>query len=102
MTEMMLARSAEQVIGITMMAVGEEFGPAATNVERRVPNYEAVCHQTHTALMGVTNHDANDFVAHSRKNSLEAWRTSQTRFDPTAGGRERNFRRVIILGNMHD
>ena len=29
MTDMMLARSAEQVIEITMLAVGEEFGPAA-------------------------------------------------------------------------
>ena len=39
---------------------------------------------------------ANDIVANSRKNPLEAWRRLQKRYDPTTGGRKRNLLRAII------
>ena len=48
--------------------------------------------QIHTAL---TSYEANDIVANSRKNPLEAWRRLQNRYDPT-GGRKRNLLRTII------
>ena len=50
----------------------------------------------HTALMALTTYDANDVVANSRKNPLEAWRRLQKRCDPTTGGRKRNLLRTII------
>ena len=43
---------AEQVTAIAMTAVEEEFGASATDVERRVPNLEAMCQQIHTAPHG--------------------------------------------------
>ena len=50
----------------------------------------------HTALMALTSYEANDIVASSRKNPLEAWRRLQKRYDPTTGGRKRNLLRTII------
>ena len=50
----------------------------------------------HAALMALTSYEANDIVANSRKNPLEAWRRLQKRYDPTTGGRKRNFLRTII------
>ena len=41
-------------------------------------------------------YEANDVVANSRKNPLEAWRRLQKRFDPTTGGKKRNLLRTII------
>ena len=41
----------------------------------------------HTALTALTSYEANDIVANSRKNPLEAWRRLQKRYDPTTGGR---------------
>ena len=49
-----------------------------------------------TALMALTSYEANDTVANSRKNPLEAWRRLQKRHDPTTGGRKRNLLRTII------
>ena len=37
-----------------------------------------------------------DFDANSRKNSLEAWRRLQKRYDHTTGGKKRNILRTII------
>ena len=45
----------------------------------------------HTALMALTSYEANDIVANSRRNPLEAWRRLQKRYDPTTGGRKRNL-----------
>ena len=59
----------------------------ATNQERGVQNLEFVLQQMHTVLMALTNDEANDIVANSRKNPLEAWRSLQKRHGPTAGGR---------------
>ena len=42
-------------------------------------NLEFVLQQLHTALMAPTNYEANDIVANSRKNPLEAWRRLQDR-----------------------
>ena len=50
----------------------------------------------HTALAALTSYEANDIVANSRKNPLEAWRTLQKRHDPTTGGRKRYLLRTII------
>ena len=50
----------------------------------------------HTALMALTSFEANDIVANSRKNPMEAWRRLQKRYDPTTGGRKRNLLRPII------
>ena len=52
--------------------------------------------QMHTALMALTNYEANDIVANSRKNPLEASRRLQQRYDPTTGGRKRELQRMII------
>ena len=41
----------------------------------------------HTAIMALTSYEANDIVANSWKNPLEAWRRLQKRYDPTTGGR---------------
>ena len=46
--------------------------------------------------MALTNREANDIVANSRKNPLEAWRRLHERYDPTGGGRKRNILRTII------
>ena len=42
----------------------------------------------HTALIALTRYEANDIVANSRKNPLEAWRRLQKRYDPMTGGRK--------------
>ena len=44
----------------------------------------------------LTSYEANDIVANSRQNPLEAWRRLQKRYDPTKGGRNRNLLRAII------
>ena len=46
--------------------------------------------------MALASYEANDIVANSRTNPLEAWRKQQKRYDPTKGGRKRNFLRTII------
>ena len=59
-------------------------------------NLEFVLQLMYTALMALTSYEANDILANSRKNPLEAWRRLQKRFDPTTGGRKRNLLRTII------
>ena len=59
-------------------------------------NLEFVLQQMHTALMALTSYEANDIVANSRKNPLEAWRRLQKRYGPTTGGRKRSLLRTII------
>ena len=46
--------------------------------------------------MALTSYEANDIVANSRKNPLEAWRRLQIRNDLETGGRKRNLLRTII------
>ena len=57
-----------------------------------------VLQQMHTALMALTSYVANDIVANSRKNPLEAWRSLQKRCDPTTGGRTRDHLPIISPG----
>ena len=92
----MLEWAAEQPTEITTTAIDLEFLPTDTNVDRGVQNLEFLLQQMHTALMALTSYEANDIVAYSRKNPLEAWRRLQKRYDPTTGGRKRSFVRTII------
>ena len=59
-------------------------------------NLEFVLQLMHTALMAFTSCEANDIVANSRKNPLEAWRRLQKRCGLTTGGRKLNLLRTII------
>ena len=59
-------------------------------------NLVFVLQQMHTALIALTSYEANNIVANSRKNPLEAWRRLQKRCDPTTGGRKRSLLRTII------
>ena len=77
-------------------AIDLEFLPTATNQERGVQNLEFVLQHMHTALVALMSYEANDIVANSRKNPLEAWRRLQERHDPTTGRRKRNLLRTII------
>ena len=95
-SEMMLEWAAEQATEITTTAIDLEFLPSETNVDREVQNLELVFQQMHTALMALASCEANDIVANSRKNPLEARRRLQKRYDPTTGGRKRNLLRTIV------
>ena len=95
-SKMMLEWAAEQTIEITTTATDFEFLPSETIVDRGVQNLEFVLQQMHTALMALTSYEANDIVANSWKNPLEALRRLQNRYDPTTGGRKRNLLRTII------
>ena len=76
-SEMMLEWAAEQPKEITMTAIDLEFLPTDANKDGGVQNLEFVLQQMHTALMALTSCEANDIVANSRKNPLEAWRRLQ-------------------------
>ena len=90
-SETMLEWAAEQPTKMTTTAIDLEFLPTDANEDRGVQNLEFVLQQMHTALMALTSYEANDIVANSRKNPLEAWRRLQKRYDPTTGGRKRNL-----------
>ena len=92
----MLEWAAEQPTEITTTAADLQILPTDANEDRGVQNLEFVLQQMHTALMALTSDEANDIVANSRKNPLEAWRRLQKRCDPTTGGRKRNLLRTII------
>ena len=87
---MVLEWSAEHAAEITTELIDLEILPTATNVERK-------CAQSgvRASADAHNTHEANDIVANSRKDPLEAWRRLQKRYDPTAGGRKRNFQRTI-------
>ena len=93
---MVLEWAAQQATENTTTAIDLEFLPTDTNEDRGVQKLEFVLQQMHTALMALTSYEANDIVANSRNNPLEAWRRLQKRYDPTTGGRKRNFLRTII------
>ena len=92
----MLGWAAEQTTEITTELINREFLPIATSQERGVQNVEFVLQQMHAALMALTSYEANDRVANSRKNPLEAWRRLQKRHDPTTGGRKKTLLRTIM------
>ena len=95
-SEMRMEWAAEQPTEITTTAIDLEFLPTDANEDRGVQNLESVLQQMHTALMALTSYEANDIVANSRKNPLEAWRRLQKRYDPTTGKRKRSLLRTII------
>ena len=95
-SEMMLVWAVEQPTEITTTAIDLEFLPADGTEDRGVQNLEVMLQQMHTALMALTSYEANDIVANSRKNPLEAWQRLQKRYDPPTGGRKRNLLRTII------
>ena len=92
----MLEWAAEQTTDITTTASDLEFSPTDTNDNSEEQNLEFVLQQMHTVLVALTSYVANDIVANSRKNPLEAWRTLQKRYGPTTGRRKRNLLRMII------
>ena len=92
-SEMMLEWAAEHMTEISTEFIDRELLPTATNQERGVQNREYVLQQMHVAL---TSGEANDIVANSRKNPLEACKRQRKRYDPTTGGRKRNFLRTIV------
>ena len=92
----MLEWSTEQAAAITTELIHLGFLPTSTNLERGVQNLEFALQQMHTALTGLTSYDANDIVATSRKNPMEAWRRLKKRLDRTTGGRKRNLLRTVI------
>ena len=84
-SEMMLDWSAEQVTEITMLAVEEEIGPVATDVDRRVPNLEEVRQQRHTVLMATRGRKSNFlrsiFLREDARfmNCIETWKSYVSR-----------------------
>ena len=96
-SQMMLEWAAEQTIEITTTAIDLDFLPSETNVDGGVQNLQFMLQQMHTVVMVLTSYEANDIVATSRKNPLEACRRLQKRYDPTTGGRTRNLLRTIIF-----
>ena len=95
-SEMMLEWAAEQPTEITTTAIDLAFLQTDTNKDRGVQNLEFVLHQMHTALVALTSYEANDMVANSRENPLEARWRPQKRYFPTTGGRKRNPLRTIF------
>ena len=95
-SDMILEWAAEQTTEISTEFIDREFLPIMTNQERGVQNQEFILQQMHTMLTDLTSGEANDIVANSRKNPLEAWRRLQKRSDPTTGGRKRNFLRTVV------
>ena len=81
----MLEWAAEQTTEISTEFIDREFLPIMTNQERGVQNLEIILQQMHTMLTDLTTGEANDIVANSRKNPLEAWRRLQKRYHPTTG-----------------
>ena len=93
-SEMMLEWAAGQTTEVTTTAIGLEFLPDGHECgQRSAKPVEFVLQQMHTALMVLTNYEASDMVANSRKNPSEAWR--RRRSDPTTGGKNRNLLRTI-------
>ena len=86
-SEMMLEWASDQPMEITTTAIDLEFLPTDSNEGRGVRNLELFLQHMHETLMTRTSHEANDIVANSRKNPLEAWRRLNERYDPTGGGR---------------
>ena len=92
----MLEWAAEQSTEITTTAIDLESLPTDANKDKGVQNLEFMLQQMHTALMALTSYEPSDIVANSRNNRLMAWQRLQKRYDPTKGGRKRNFLRTII------
>ena len=93
---MMLEWAAGQSTEITTTAIDLEFLPTDVNKDKGVQNLEFMLQQMHTALIALTSCEPSDNVPNSRNNPSAAWRRLQKRYDPTKGGRNRNFLRTTI------
>ena len=92
--------AADKTMEITTIAIDLEFLPTDSNEGRGVHHLEFILQHMHTTLVAITSQEANDTVANSRKNSLEACRRLQKRYGPTAGGRKRSILRAIICPDV--
>ena len=59
-------------------------------------NLEFVLQQMHISLMALTSYEANDIVANSRKNPLEAWRRLQDRRKETKPSAHHHFSWTVL------
>ena len=76
--------------------------PTDANEDSGVQNLEFVLQQMHTAPVALTSYEANESVANSQKNPLEAWRRLQKRYGPTIGGRTKTCceRSFLVDGSL--
>ena len=98
-SEMMLEWAAKQPTEVTTTAIDLEFLPTDTNEDRGVQNLEFVLQQMHTALMALTSCEANDIVANSPKNPLEAWRSDDRRKETKPSAHDHFSWTVLSSGN---
>ena len=71
------SKAAEQTTEILTEFIDREFLPMLTNQERGAQNLEFILQQMHTMLADLTSGEANDIIANSRKNPLEAATTAE-------------------------
>ena len=71
------SKAAEQTTEILTEFIDRESLPIMTNQEQGAQNLEFILQQMYTMLTDLTSGEANDIVANSRKNPLEAWRRLQ-------------------------
>ena len=88
-SEMMLDWAADQTMEITTTAIDLEFLPTESNGGPGERNLEFVLQHMYDMLRIRRSQEANDIVANSWKNPLEAWRRLHERYDPIGGGRIR-------------
>ena len=68
------------MVNVIQEEIDLEFACSDERSERGVANQDFVLQQMHTALMALTNHEANGIVANLRKNPLEDLRRLQKHF----------------------
>ena len=81
---------------ITTTTIDLEFLPTDSNEGRGVRNLELILQHMRETLMTCTSQEANDIVANSRKNPLEACRLQHERYDLVGEGRKRHISRTIM------
>ena len=84
----------DQPTVITQVALNTEHG--LEEGLGGVANLKELDHQVYSALLHLTEGDANDLVCNSDHCGAEAWRKLHRRFDPLTGGRIRNLLRSLI------
>ena len=84
----------DQPTVITQVALNTEHG--LEEGLGGVANLKELDHQVYSALLHLTEGDANDLVCNSDTCGAEAWRKLHRRFDPLTGGRIRNLLRSLI------
>ena len=87
--------SIDQVSRITADDLDLTYG-AQADTSDQIDDVHAKDAQLYTALVQLTEYEANDVVCNSGQVGLEAWRKLHRRFDPLTGGRIRNLLRSIL------